>query len=258
MADLFSRITPRDAAPAQNSGGGMFGSAAAAAPATTRPTGASLFSMAPTSTTGGGGGLFGATASTGGGLFGGTAATATSQPASTGMFKSLASAAPLGNGLGNLFGGTSNAPMQPAATGSSLFGNTFGGNTQTSQPTGASLFGGAAPSQAANSLFASTANNNIQAQGNANASVFGTNVLPSQQSLQQPLVQRAYDPNVPAAQPSYFQALLDKGNKRMVEDNSGLPQLQYGLQDIQRKVRNVGQGGPSAGLGRGGAANTRS
>ncbi|KAK0308214.1 nuclear pore complex subunit [Friedmanniomyces endolithicus] len=258
MADLFSRITPRDAAPAQNGGGGMFGGAAAAAPATTRPTGASLFSMAPTSTTGGGGGLFGATASTGGGLFGGTAATTTSQPASTGMFKSLASAAPLGNGLGNLFGGTSNAPMQPAATGSSLFGNTFRGNTQTSQPTGASLSGGAAPSQAANSLFASTANDNIQAQGNANASVFGTNVLPSQQSLQQPLVQRAYDPNVPAAQPSYFQALLDKGNKRMVEDKSGLPQLQYGLQDIQRKVRNVGQGGPSAGLGRGGAANTRS
>ncbi|KAK0936229.1 nuclear pore complex subunit [Friedmanniomyces endolithicus] len=258
MADLFSRITPRDAAPAQTGGGGMFGGAAAAAPATTRPTGASLFSMAPTSAAAGSGGLFGATASTGGGMFGGTAATATSQPASTGISKSLASAAPLGNDLGNLFGGASNAPTQPAAAGSSLFGNTFGGNAQTSQPTGASLFGGAAPSQPAKSLFTSTVNSNTQAQGNANASVFGTNVLPSQQSLQPPLVQRAYDPNVPAAQPSYFQALLDKGNKRMVEDNSGLPQLQYGLQDIQRKVRNVGQGGPSAGLGRGGSANTRS
>ncbi|TKA66247.1 hypothetical protein B0A55_09596 [Friedmanniomyces simplex] len=245
---MFSRIASVDAAPAT----------------TTRPSGASLFSLAPATTssgaaaggTGGGGGLFGG---------GNTTASATTQPAQgTGMFKSLGSAPPLGNGLGNLFGGSSsNATSQPAATGSSSFGNTLGANTQQpSQQTGSSLFGGggaAAPSQSTNSLFASNNNTNAQAQPNANASVFGTHVLPSQQSLQVPLIERVYDPNMPTAQPSYFQALLDKGNKRMVDDNNGLPQLQYGLQDIQRKVRNVGQGGPSAGLGRGGAAaNTRS
>lgn len=44
------------------------------------------------------------------------------------------------------------------------------------------------------------------------------------------------------AAPSYFQALLDRGVKRKVQDE---PQLQLGLQDISRKVRNLGTGSPS-------------
>jgi len=69
-------------------------------------------------------------------------------------------------------------------------------------------------------------------------------------------------PDAPAPQPAYFQALLEKNKKRPVEDNAGalnpLPQLQLGLNDISRKVRNIGQGGPSAGLGRGGDGRSHS
>jgi nuclear pore complex protein Nup93 len=39
--------------------------------------------------------------------------------------------------------------------------------------------------------------------------------------------------------PAYFQALLDRGQKR---GNNDEPQLQLGLQDIARKVRNLGKG----------------
>ncbi|KAK3705494.1 nuclear pore complex subunit [Vermiconidia calcicola] len=63
------------------------------------------------------------------------------------------------------------------------------------------------------------------------------------------------DLNAAAPQPAYFDALLQRGKKRQTEEHIGalgeLPQLQLGLQDISRKVRNLGQGGPSAGLARG-------
>ncbi|KAK3117086.1 nuclear pore complex subunit [Teratosphaeriaceae sp. CCFEE 6253] len=254
MADLFSRLGPRDPpASGATSGTGLFGSATT----NTQPTGASLFSQ-PT-----GASLFSQPASSapsGEGLFG-------SAPAK----RNLGDAPPLGstaqNGSSNLFGAANTSTAQPAPTEASLFGAATSANTQPANTganffgnpkpatTGSSLFGAAAPAQSTNSLFASTANNNPQAQPNANASVFGSNVLPAQQS--EPLIMRGYDPNAPPAQPAYFQALLDKGNKRLVDESNGLPQLQYGLQDIQRKVRNVGQGGPSAGLARG-ASNTRS
>ncbi|KAK4493991.1 hypothetical protein PRZ48_015177 [Zasmidium cellare] len=42
------------------------------------------------------------------------------------------------------------------------------------------------------------------------------------------------------AAPAYFQALLDRGQKR--PNNSDEPQLQLGLGDIARKVRNLGKG----------------
>lgn len=44
--------------------------------------------------------------------------------------------------------------------------------------------------------------------------------------------------------PGYFQTLLDRGTKRNVDE----PQLQLGLQDIARKVRKLGKGGPSSHL----------
>ncbi|KAK4897969.1 nuclear pore complex subunit [Elasticomyces elasticus] len=268
MADLFSRMTPRDPMPG--------------ALPTTLPSGASLFAPATTSASSGGG-LFGAATSSAGGsgLFG-SSTTATSKPAGTGMFKKLGDAPPLGEGPKLDFSSILKSTPQPATTaaGTGLFGSTLGATTAQSagaslfapaqpagaslfsgaapsQPAGASLFGGAAPTQSAgNSLFGSMNNATSQAQPSANASVFGNNILPSQQ--QAPLTERPYNPNAPPAQPSYFQALLDKGNKRPVDDNNGLPQLQYGLQDIQRKVRNIGQGGPSAGLGRSAGNNSRS
>lgn len=85
----------------------------------------------------------------------------------------------------------------------------------------------------------------------ANASVFGNGLLLHQQN--QPPTQ--IGPNGALPQPAYFDALLQRGKKRQTEDRAGtlgeLPQLQLGLQDISRKVRNLGQGGPSAGLARG-------
>ncbi|SMR48907.1 unnamed protein product [Zymoseptoria tritici ST99CH_1E4] len=51
------------------------------------------------------------------------------------------------------------------------------------------------------------------------------------------LGQSAQGPPAPA--PAYFQALLERGTKRTNNDE---PQLQLGLQDIARKVRNLGKG----------------
>lgn len=183
-------------------------------------------------------------AATSGSLFGSIANNATGQSA----------------GTPSLFGNTGTATSQPANSGASLFGN-----TQTSSAGPSNLFGntGNATSQPANSgasLFgnpqiASTAPS--QTQPDPNGSVFGTNILPSQDQTTS-FVDRAYDASTAPAQPAYFQALLDKqGNKRLADDGGRLPQLQYSLHDISRKVRNLGQGGPSAGLASVGAGSSR-
>ncbi|KAK4547794.1 hypothetical protein LTR36_000752 [Oleoguttula mirabilis] len=258
MADLFSRLTPRATDSSGPGGGSLF------APQTTtsQPAGASLFSGASgtsslfgaqpgaSSSSGGGGGG-------GGGLFGATAQPAPSAGSSLFGNNGAATSRPSGS---SLFGATAANPTSQPPAGASLFSGNTNTNNATSQAgtTGTSLFGNTsnAPYQPPNSLFASTANANVQSQQNPNASVFGNDIFPSQQT-QRPIVERAYNPNAALPQPAYFQALLDKGSKRMADDNNGLPQLQLGLQDISRKVRNIGQGGPSAGLGRG-ATNTRS
>ncbi|KAK5132180.1 hypothetical protein LTR08_009303 [Meristemomyces frigidus] len=237
MSDLFSRITPRATDTSGSGGGGLF------APTSAQPSGASLFSGASGTSS-----MFGQQAS--------------SQPAATSassFFGATAQAAPANTaGTAGLFGATAAAPAaQTSGGGASLFGGNT--NNATSQA-GASLFGNPTSSyQPASSLFASTANANTQSQDNPNASVFGNNIFPSQRLQAPTLVEREMNPNAPPPQPAYFQALLEKGNKnkRMAEDTHGLPQLQLGLQDISRKVRNIGQGGPSAGLARG-AADTRS
>lgn len=194
----------------------------------------------------------------------------TGSGSSTGTAGQSISASAGGNSGGGTGTGLFGATQQPASTGGGggLFGSTLGSGATTTQPSGTSLFGGAASQpkppgqslfggppttgfQSAGSLFGSTANAGAQSQQqDSNASVFGNNILPSQQSHPGSIVDRVSNPNAPAAQPAYFQALLDKGNKRMAEENNGLPQLQYGLQDIARKVRNVGQGGPSASIAR--------
>ncbi|KAK7556651.1 Nup93/Nic96-domain-containing protein [Phyllosticta citricarpa] len=56
----------------------------------------------------------------------------------------------------------------------------------------------------------------------------------------------------PGGQTAYFDHLLERSRKRAAQDNGmsstfgDLPSLQLGLGDIARKVRNLGQGGPSA------------
>jgi nuclear pore complex protein Nup93 len=51
-------------------------------------------------------------------------------------------------------------------------------------------------------------------------------------------------------QAAYFDQILERGKKRVSQENGGglgdLPSLQLGLGDIARKVRNLGNGGPSA------------
>jgi nuclear pore complex protein Nup93 len=189
--------------------------------ASTQPASGSLFTNVGNTAAPSGGGLFSSTAkpatSSGGGLFGSAATTSTAAPS---LFANTSK---------STTGGSSLFPAAAPATGTSLFG---------APP--------ASAPQRPNSLFASMAAPASQSQTNAATSVFGDQILPSQQ--EQSSVTRNLNPDAPPAQPSYFQALLDKGNKRMADENNGLPQLQYGLQDIARKVRNVGQGGPSAGV----------
>jgi nuclear pore complex protein Nup93 len=239
----------------QNTGGGLFG----AKPAATPSSGGGLFGGAAAtpapSTVGqtGGSSLFGGTlgggttqpaaTGTGGGLFGGAAAAkpattslfgatpaATSQPAATttggGLFGGGATAKPA---TGGLFGASTAQPAtsQPASGGLSLFGNTQ--NQTQGQDAGKSLFGG---------LGQSTANNNNNQNQNQNQQALTTEAAP--------------------ANPAYFDQLLERGRKRQTEERitpfGELPALELGLADISRKVRNLGQGGPSAGLTRGGDA----
>ena len=237
----------------QNTGGGLFGAKPAAAPA----AGGSLFggaTPAPAASSAGqtGGSLFGGTlggtsqpaAGTGGSLFGGGAAAAkpattslfggapaaTSQPAATstggGLFGGGATAKPAAGGL---FGASTAQPAtsQPAAGGLSLFG---GAQNQTQgQDAGKSLFG---------VLGGQSTNNNNNNQNQNQNSQVTTEAAP--------------------ANPAYFDQLLERGRKRQTEERitpfGELPALELGLADISRKVRNLGQGGPSAGLTRGGDA----
>jgi nuclear pore complex protein Nup93 len=241
----------------QNTGGGLFGAKPAAAPA----TGGGLFggaAAAPAASTAGqaGNSLFGGTlgstaqpaaSATGGGLFGGGAAAAkpattslfggapaaTSQPAATttggGLFGGGATAKPASGGL---FGASTAQPAtsQPAAGGLSLFGGAQ--NQNHGQDAGKSLFGG---------LGQSTNNNNNNNNNNGNNN-----------QNQQMTTEAA------PANPAYFDQLLERGRKRQTEERitpfGELPALELGLADISRKVRNLGQGGPSAGLTRGGDA----
>lgn len=205
---LFDRVTPAASSAANT--GGLFG----AAPATSAP-----------------GGSQPAQTSSGGGLFGGLGAT--SQAASTGG--GLFGGAP-STGAG-LFGGALGATNQPATTSSGS--NLFGGLNATSKPA------------ASNSLFGATTQPPQQQPAQvASGSLFGSSMQPAQN--QDTGMVRAQDSNAPPPNPSYFAQLLERGKKRQTEDHinafGDLPQLELGLADISRKVRKLGQGGPSAGL----------
>ncbi|EKG20170.1 Nucleoporin interacting component Nup93/Nic96, partial [Macrophomina phaseolina MS6] len=185
----------------------------------------------------GGGATSSAGGQTGGGAFGGATA-GTSQPQQgTSLFGGLGAAkttAPASGGfLGSTLGGPSQQP--PSTTGTSA-GNPFGGlGASTAQPsTGASLFGGL------------NTNNQQAPQQQQQPGAQG-------QTQQQggPLSQS----QAATGQTAYFDHLLERSRKRAAQENGNsafgdLPSLQLGLGDIARKVRNLGQGGPSAPLAR--------
>ena len=162
----------------------------------------------------------------------------------------------------SLFGGNTSTSAAPATTSFSLFGAPKPATTAA----GGGLFGGAvpasapapapAPAQPAANMFHSTAAAapNINAPiGNGNASVFGTNILPANNPANASALDSIANPTLASAQPAYFQALLlkaEKGGKRTIDTQGGLPPLQLGLKDISRKAQKIGRGGPSAGQAR--------
>jgi len=226
-------------------GGGLFGAKPAAAPTTgglfgggAPATPASTAGQAGTSLFGGtlGGAAQPATGNTGGGLFGGGAA---AKPATTSLFgggQATPAQPAATTGGGGLFGGGAPATANAGQTGGGLFGQS---NAQPAQPAagGASLFGGNKP---------------------AGISLFGGQAETTNNNQNQDQNQQALAPEAAPANPAYFDQLLERGRKRQTEERitpfGELPALELGLADISRKVRNLGQGGPSAGLSRGGDA----
>lgn len=215
----------------QNTGSSLFGQNKPAA----APAGGSLFGAPAASSAGQSNSLFGAplggasqpaASGTGGGLFGGAAA----KPATP-----------------SLFGGGQAATTQPAAPtgGSSLFGN-----TTTAKPATGGLFGASTTQPATQ--------NQTQGQ-DAGKSLFGSLSTANNNNANQPQNQNQQAVTEAApANPAYFDQLLERGRKRQTEERitpfGELPALELGLADISRKVRNLGQGGPSVGLSRGGDA----
>ncbi|QIW96103.1 hypothetical protein AMS68_001621 [Peltaster fructicola] len=231
---LFERITPADkstTSTAPGTGTSLFG----AAPATTAANTSSLFGGATTNTatsaSGATSSLFGNNAqpaqTTASSLFSGL--NATSKAAQTSSFPSL------------------NATSQPATSGTSLFGGALGAAAQPST-TGSGLFSMATTSKPATStsLFGTAPA--------ATSNITGGFLGAAQPAGAQNSVIQSIDETT--ANPAYFDQLLERGRKRQTEENvtpfGDLPQLELGLADISRKVRNLGQGGPSAELARGG------
>ena len=136
--------------------------------------------------------------------------------------------------FGSLFGGGgSGAPSAPQQQQQQQqqSASIFSPNNQTS------IFGNTSTTQAAptNSVFGSQS----QAQPQpGQSSVFG-------QSQAQPALSSSQ-----TTQPAFFNSLLERGKKRplsAVGQNSSfeeLPSLQLGLDDIRRKARELGSGGP--------------
>lgn len=135
--------------------------------------------------------------------------------------------------FGSLFGGGglgASAPQQQQQQQQQQPGSVFSPNNQTS------IFGNNSTTQApTNSIFGSQSQTQPQS---GQGSVFG-------QSQAQPALSSSQ-----TTQPAFFNSLLERGKKRplsAVGQNSSfeeLPSLQLGLDDIRRKARELGSGGP--------------
>lgn len=195
-------------------------------------------------------GLFGGgQQSSGGGLFG-NSQTPASQPQKPSLFgfpaQQTSQPASSGGLFGSLGASTSAAPAQPLATGG-LFGSkpaTGGGGlfgastTQPTQQSTSGMFGQSSSQPAgASSMFGGGQQQQQQLQG-------------QQQGQAKPEGGQLGQSKGPGSlQAAYFDQILERGKKRNSQDNGGLgdlPSLQLGLGDIARKVRNLGNGGPSA------------
>lgn len=183
-------------------------------------------------------------------LFGNTSQPQQSSGQTTNLFGSLGASQPqtqsaLFSSLGgdqkpNLFG-SSQPKQQTGTVGGGLFGT--GSALQVQPQQTSSLFGGAqnnaATTQpAASSLFAPQP----QPQQQNNQSGQGAQRQQQQQAGQHPQVGQL------TSQPAYFDNLLEKGRKRTHDADGGpgfrdLPSLQFGLDDIAKKVRELGSVG---------------
>lgn len=254
MSSLFSNLNDPNKKPATSS---LFG---ASSNTTSAQTGGSLFGTAPASS------QPQSQPQQSGGLFSNlnTSQAQQSQPQQAGgLFSNLNNTAPKASTGPSLFGNTQaqSQPQQQSQPASTSGAGLFGSNPTTSSA-GGGLFGNTATTTAGGGL-----SGNQQPAATSGGGLFGNSIAQQPTNQQQggaqlgqsqqqpagpqgPLAQGATGP----ARSTYFDSLLDKGKKRNQENGLGqfgdLPSLQLGLGDIARKVRNLGQGGPTAGRGR--------
>jgi nuclear pore complex protein Nup93 len=190
----------------------LFSNAGASQPASSAPS--APFGNLPTTSTASGPGLF---AGLGASTSAPAGASTTTTSGGTGLFAGLGGAASSTAPSTSLFPGIGGAASQPQSTQQPASANPFGGNQSVNTR----------PRQSTN-LYASSAQQQQQqpqAGGPLSQSIVGTS--------------------------AHFDHLLERGRKRNAGEHAfgsfgELPTLQLGLGDIARKVRNLGQGGPSA------------
>jgi nuclear pore complex protein Nup93 len=186
------------------------------------------------------------------------------------LFAGLGQNKPAATSGGSLFGSTATSQAQPTSSlfnvpqpsqstsTTGLFANLGRPATASAAPPGLSLGASSSQNPASTTAGTSTLFSGLGSLGGTAkppttqaTSNAGLNPFASTGGLAQ-----APAASTPAAQPiqaqtSYFDNLLERGKKRNKQDNEStqfgeLPALQLGLGDIARKVRNLGQGGPSA------------
>lgn len=202
------------------------------------------------------------------------------QPSAAGsLFSSTANPQVAKRGL--LDSPTTSQPAKPSpfATTSATLGTGFGAQTSSSTP---SIFA-SAPAALGTGFGAQTSGNTPSIYSNANPTVptnapattpatgFNASTWPSLGSSllnQQPVQNAQPQLNQPgtaptsglasqSTQPAYFSSLLERGKKRPHPSSLNkptqveLPNLQLGLDDIQRTARTLGFGGAGAGQGDG-------
>lgn len=143
--------------------------------------------------------------------------------------------------------------MAPSTFSGSLFGTSSSApSTGAQQPT-ASIFS----SSNAASAFGNTTTTTGQAP--SSFSILGQQSQQQQQPQQSQMLGQSQQPpsgqsmaTSQSTQPAFFNSLLERGKKRPFsataqDANFGeLPSLQLGLDDIRRKARELGAGGPKA------------
>ncbi|KAL8662795.1 MAG: hypothetical protein Q9202_004396 [Teloschistes flavicans] len=153
-----------------------------------------------------------------------------------------------GTSAPSIFANLANQQQSQPSQSTSLFSNLGTSQAQHSQPAPSSLFSNLASSQTqqTSTLFGAPKPATSQA---ASSNPFTTSSDPSIFSSQQKpqLEPDGQQPSAPTrlSQPAYFDSLLEKGKKRTrdVDGGSGirqLPELQLGLGDIARRVRELG------------------